>query len=317
MKLQKIASFFGKQSLCEVITYWYNCRVLLYSIGQIILTGISEKSLAILYKGINIKINRRLHKVYSPILNNYNNDSPNITLNVSNNVWVYTPNGIENESILVKKCYQSICAQFKNHEIVVITDENYKQFVHLPNYIFTKIESDVINNENFKELLSIALLNTYGGVWIDATIYCSPLCKIPAFMIESDFFVVQNLKPTSDGSVLNNQTWFIAARKNSSIVHALNTLLWEYWKNDHWLNENILSHFMYIVSLYFVKEWKRIYQYPASLTYILNLSLYNKYKKETFEEILSNCPIHKLNIPLYNDDTITEDSILKHLLNYT
>ncbi len=53
-------------------------------------------------------------------------------------IWVCWLQGMEQAPDIVKICYESICRQFSNREVVLITNENYADYITLPHYIVEK-----------------------------------------------------------------------------------------------------------------------------------------------------------------------------------
>jgi hypothetical protein len=200
--------------------------------------------------------------------------------------------GIEQAPELVKICYESVKKSFVERNVVLLTEDNIHEYVDMPSYIMQKYNEGYITRTHFSDLLRISLLATHGGTWIDATVYCK---KVPSYMLDSNFFVFQNLKPGADGSVLNCSSWFMTAKSNNHLVLAIRELLWAYWKKENQLIDYfLLHHFMEIVSQRYKEEWSRIPKYPNSIPHILLLCFFDEYNAEEFSRIMENAPVHKL-----------------------
>ena len=63
----------------------------------------------------------------------------------SNYIWIFWFQGIENAPTLVKKCIESVKKNFNNKNVMIITMENYNNFVSLPDYIIEKFKKKKIN----------------------------------------------------------------------------------------------------------------------------------------------------------------------------
>ena len=72
--------------------------------------------------------------------------------------WICWFQGLDNAPQLVKKCYESICYWLKEYEIVVITKENYGDYVSFPDYIVKKWEEGIISDAQFSDILRLELL---------------------------------------------------------------------------------------------------------------------------------------------------------------
>ena len=115
---------------------------------------------------------RKLKRKYRKILIN---DKPIINdekiIEKSDKIWICWFQGIENAPELVKACYNSVLKNYKDKEIIVLTEENYEQYVDIPEYILKKWKKGYISFAHFSDILRIELLSKYGGLWLDSTIF--------------------------------------------------------------------------------------------------------------------------------------------------
>lgn len=106
-------------------------------------------------------------------------------------IWVCWWSGEENAPDLVKQCIKSIRNNSGIHQVNIITKDTYKNFLSIPTYILDKVENNEMCIANFSDYLRASLLEKYGGLWLDATIFCSTKIpeeyfKIPFFTCKSD-----------------------------------------------------------------------------------------------------------------------------------
>ena len=99
-------------------------------------------------------------------------------------IWCCWLQGVEQAPAVVKKCIRSF-SKFEK-KIHVITAENYAEYVSLPDCIVRKWEEGIISNTHFSDLLRIALLAERGGLWIDATVFCSDTREITEILNGTD-----------------------------------------------------------------------------------------------------------------------------------
>ena len=59
-------------------------------------------------------------------------------------IWICWWQGLKNAPDIVKKCVESIRIHAGNHKIVIITDENYKEFVTFPTWLEEKYKRGII-----------------------------------------------------------------------------------------------------------------------------------------------------------------------------
>lgn len=316
MSLKEI---FQKQGGWNLIKDWLRAGLLPYAIVQGCLLGRSKKSLEILRLGVTLKKYHRLQYKYSHVLQNLSTllpeDAQSTNDRATRKVWVCWMQGIENAPILVQKCYKSLKDNLHGRKIVLITSENILQYTDFPPYIIDKYKRGLITHTHFSDLLRVELLCRYGGTWIDSTVFCSG-DNIPSYMLDSDFFLFQNLKPGSDGSAINVSSWFITAKANHKIMLAVRELLWEYWeKNDKLIDYFLLHNFIMMVAEFYQDDWKRIIPYPNSLPHVLLLRLFEQYNEETWKELKSICPFHKLAYKRSEEDFEKEGTYYEVILN--
>lgn len=87
-------------------------------------------------------------------------------------IWICWWQGLDNAPDIVKACVNSIKKNAGGHKVVIITDENYKDFVTFPTFIEEKYKKGIISKTHLSDLLRLKLLANYGGIWLDSTFYC-------------------------------------------------------------------------------------------------------------------------------------------------
>ena len=108
----------------------------------------------------------------------------------------------------------------------IITNKNLNDFIEIPSYIYDKIDKNIINMAHFSDILRVMLLNEYGGIWIDATVYLTK--NIPNDILSTDFFAF-HARNTGNHFIEN---WFLKAKKNDILISTTKNFLLEYWKNE-------------------------------------------------------------------------------------
>lgn len=88
-----------------------------------------------------------------------------------NKIWVCWWQGLDNAPEIVKTCVESIKRNSGKYEVLIITDENYKQYVKFPDWLEEKRKHGIISKTIYSDLLRLNLLSTYGGIWIDSTFF--------------------------------------------------------------------------------------------------------------------------------------------------
>lgn len=308
---------FKKQGGMKLIKDYWNAGVLGYAFMQMLLTGRSQKSLELLRYGTYLKINKKLKKRYSTALahcaNAYSEEA--FPTSKSNKVWVSWMQGMENAPALVQRCYRSLQENLTDREIILITSENLKDYTDMPSWVLEKYEKGLITHTHFSDLLRLELLCKHGGTWIDSTVFCSG-GDIPSYMLDSDLFMFQNLKPGADGSTLNISSWFMTSCANNKVLMAVRELLWEYWKKeDRLIDYFLIHHFIMMALEYYKEDWQKMVQYPNSMPHILLLMLFEPFNQEKWDAVTSVCPFHKLAYKRSAEVMAKEGTYYKYIIN--
>lgn len=313
----KLLDALKKQGGIKLIKDYRNAGVLGYACCQLLVSGPSRKSLEILRLGVEMKIFKKIYNQYQAQLANFDAayQADKFPISQSNKVWVCWMQGMENAPVLVQRCYRSLQENLKNREIILFTSENLREYTDMPSWVLEKYEKGLITHTHFSDLLRLELLCKHGGTWIDSTVFCSG-GDIPSYMLDSDLFMFQNLKPGADGSTLNISSWFMTACANNKVLMAVRELLWEYWKKEDCLIDYFLVHHFIMMALkYYKEDWQKMVQYPNSMPHILLLMLFEPFNQEKWDAVTSVCPFHKLTYKHSAEDLAKEGTYYKYIMN--
>lgn len=295
-KLDYFSKVFKKVDGFKVLKQYFSARVLLFAIFQILTQGTSKKSLEIVRNSVDNKILAKLRKKYKKFIreNKEKISQNSINREHSNKVWFLWLQGIEQAPEIVKICYSSVQKNLGDRELIFLTDENYRDYILFPDYIQKKIDSGIITKTHMSDLLRLELLTRYGGTWIDATVYLSS-SNIPHYMLDSDLFLFQKLKPALDGNPKSISSWYITSCTKNPILVLAKELLYEYWKKEIRLIDYFLMHnFIELAIETYPSEWKKVVPFSSSTPHILLLRLFDEYDRVIWNSVMSQTSIHKL-----------------------
>lgn len=294
--MNKFAKLFKKVGGKEILKRYARAHVLLYALFLSLWLGFSKKSLEILRNAVDNKILKKLRRKNKKFISGYSADDRSEPVNKSvegRKIWVCWLQGMDNAPELVKKCYQSMKEYITDREIIVLTEDNYRDYVVFPEYIQKKIDNGVITRTHMSDLLRTELLLQYGGTWIDATVMITG--SLPGYMLDSDLFFYQCLKPGLDGHPTKISNWFISAEKNNRILRLTIELLYNYWKKYNKLIDYFIYHdFAELAIEKYPDEWNSVIPVSSSTPHILLLRLFDKYDEKTWNAIKSQTCVHKL-----------------------
>ena len=186
---------------------------------------------------------------------------------------------------------KSIRENIKDREVVVITNENFRDYVDFPEHIIKKYEKGLITRTHFSDLLRLELLINYGGTWIDSSVYVTGYNEV---FFRDSLFVFDNIKRGNNGS--NLSSWFITANKNDPILMTTRDLLYNFWKHHNKMPNYFLFHlFFTLASERYHEHWEKVPTYSNLPPHMLQRELPNTFSEDRFEQIKQMSTIHKLN----------------------
>lgn len=233
----------------------------------------------------------------------------------SRRVWICWWQGIDNAPLLVRRCYDSVKSNLVDWEIIVITLDNYEEYVQFPDYILQRWQKGQISNTHMSDLLRLELIVKYGGLWLDSTVLCTGK-KIPESIMRSNLFVYQLLRPGINGHSLPISNWLIYAKSNNKILYLTKMLLYQYWqKNEKAIDYFIFHHFFSIVLAYCQEEQNQIPKYCNSIPHILLFQLFEEYDGIAFHDLKQMTCFHKLSYKLSQEDLLKSGTYYDVIIN--
>lgn len=326
--MRKFYELFKKVNGIQILKQYAGGHVLIYALLMTVLNGLSKKSLEIVRLSVGNKQMKKLRNKYRHFVNDYiaskQQISRTITYNYSstkheenNNskqrcIWFCWFQGLEAAPEIVKHCYASLKKNITDREIVVITEDNYRNYVKFPEYIENKVYAGIISRTHMSDLLRLELLKNYGGTWIDATVYLTG--KLPSYMLDDDLFLFQNLKPGLDGHSTCISNWFMTAEVDNNIVNLTLALLYEYWCRNNGLIDYFIFHdFFQIAIEQYPEEWNKVVPVNNSTPHILLLRLFEKYSEEIWDAVKKQTSVHKLTYKFTNEQAEMPSTYYKTL----
>lgn len=138
-------------------------------------------------------------------------------------LWAYWHQGEENAPFLVRECLASWRRLNPDWTLEVLDRDTAAEWVDL-----TRFQTrDDIGLQAFTDILRMALLLRFGGVWVDATLYCvRPLDDWLYQHAWDEFFGFASRKP--DRLIT---TWFLYGTSGSRLLNAWYEEIIRYWES--------------------------------------------------------------------------------------
>lgn len=176
-----------------------------------------------------------------------------------NKVWICWWQGLENAPEIVKKCVNSIKNNSGKHEVVIITLDNYAEYVDFPPHILEKVKKGIINKTFFSDLLRLNLLSRYGGTWIDSTIFaCGNIEKY----LDYDLWSIK--RPDYKHASVAAGSFAVYAigcsYQSRWIFQVILDFLYNYWDNYSYVTDYLIFHYGIVMSQQKFPEIKDLFQ---------------------------------------------------------
>ena len=229
-------------------------------------------------------------------------------------VYVMWLQGFDAAPEIVHICVDSIKkAMTKEYKLILLDRNNYVDYIILPEWMVKKWEKGIIPNAHFSDLIRVRLLNTYGGIWIDSTVYLME-GEIPAEIRGRDFFIYnsQRFRTTFSYDPHIFANWLIKSNANNEFMLNTEKLMWAYWKNEDVLADYSLMHILMRIAFdykQFIGDKEDIM--PMNTATLLLDELNRPFDRNRFEEIRKLSSVQKLNWKIELSDT--EDTVWKYI----
>ncbi len=273
----------------NVVKYRYNLFINWYY-RQIKYHNIDNEAIKDL--AIRYDIYKKMKKKYKNLVIKNNLPSSN---NNSNKIWICWLQGRDNAPLLIQKCIDSVEKNLKAYQLVILTWDNYQDYVDIPDYIMERVTRKEISLVHFSDILRLNVLIKYGGIWMDSTVLCSTN-KMPSYIYKQPLFVFKeiNLNPLDIMPTVAS-SWFIAAGPNNNILVATRDMLYAYWRKENFLNDYFLFHiFFRIATEIYDEEWEKVPTYNNINPHMLQFELSKEFNKERWNQLINISPFHKL-----------------------
>ncbi len=221
--------------------------------------------------------------------------------NRHNEIWWCWLQGLEHAPDIVLRCYESV--KQLGRKINVITSENYREYIELPENIVNKWRAGIISNTHISDIIRLELLTTYGGMWVDATVLFTGTDNLD--YLDSDLFVFKNLSSlgTTD-SCLSASNWLLSVNKPSHILCDTKAMLYSYWEQYDETLHYFLFHSLFTIGcLNNKEEWLLVPAYSRTVPHVLQMELNNVYTISRWNQICRMTNIHKLTYKFQRPDT--------------
>lgn len=235
-------------------------------------------------------------------------------------IWFYWNKGLNNAPAVVKKCYEALLRNTPSDwRVIMLTEEEAREYVQLPAFIEKLKDEKKMWYALYSDLVRLALLYRYGGIWCDATCYLTK--QIPDYILNSPlfFFSFESILTALPSKFEN---WFIKADKNNYVIERLLQDLLYYWSQPKKQQEYFIW-FHLQTALYendakarqMMDEIPYVFNYDAMMIEV-HYKVEHPYNERLWEYICNKCFVQKITYKYDKKfETTTPENLLQHILN--
>ncbi|GAX05140.1 capsular polysaccharide synthesis protein [Secundilactobacillus pentosiphilus] len=150
----------------------------------------------------------------------------------SPNIWVFWYQGEKQMPDLVRATYSSVKKHSNGHKVILITKDNIETYTHFPELLKNKVKEGSISIAQYSDIIRATLLSTYGGLWLDATVFVKK--DIPEDIFRKNIFTIKN-NPNKEDALfyisvahLRWTTYVLGGVANHPLFNYMKTVLIEY-----------------------------------------------------------------------------------------
>lgn len=140
-------------------------------------------------------LDKYVGRKYADIIEKYKNNYPVSKVVDEYVIWVFWGQGETQMPPLIQACYRQLTHFNKN--VKLITSHNVKDYIHLSPVVFEKVKNGQMTWAHFSDIVRTTLLATYGGLWIDATVWVSGELPIKRLSKKTFFTACEKMSITS------------------------------------------------------------------------------------------------------------------------
>lgn len=147
-------------------------------------------------------------------------------------IWCCWWQGEEQMPELVKMCHARLkqVIPADKAELHLITLDNYREYVEIPAHILNKFDQGIVTMTTMSDVLRFALLEKYGGYWLDATVFFTG--DIPEEYFSGEFYcqrMASDPEKVRREACRGNWCGFSMAGPRNSIAFRFMNAAFSYW----------------------------------------------------------------------------------------
>lgn len=226
-------------------------------------------------------------------------------------IWTCWFQGQQSAPEIVKRCLRSWIEKNPGWDFRCVDASNVEEYVSISKYI--DLGNQQVTAASLSDIVRILLLHEYGGVWVDATLFCNqPLDNwLPEKLVEGFFAFA---RPAADRPL---SSWFLASEPGNRLLSLWCRETLSYWRGRSRADTYFWFHYLFRnlceVDGEFGRHWRKVPQISADGPHSIQAAgIYEAFSK-VFAKVDWASPVFKLTYRI-EIDKVKPDSLLTCVL---
>jgi hypothetical protein len=199
-------------------------------------------------------------------------------------VYVYWAQGFDQAPAIVQLCAREM-RRHHGDDLVMLDDSNLDHYIALPDVGRT------LSKTQYSDLVRLAILIRFGGIWLDATCLCTTNL-LGSFNPGKPFLY------STFGRKARICSWMISSPQSSYLIRLLYSALLRCWRvGDLKLGYFAIHHLfeaLYFIDTEFRTAWDNSDTIHRTQPHLLQRRFGTQISAAEFDELLASSPVHKL-----------------------
>ena len=272
-----------------------------------------------LIKIIGVKNVQRICDKRHDVTINYLKEEFSDFLNNSKIIWSLWLQDYKNAPEIVKRTLDIMkdYAHQEKYDFILLNKNNFQKYVNIPEYILDKLNRNLISYANFSDILRVALLAKYGGVWIDSTVFIRK--NFPIYWLELPLFSLKTGKYEDySPNVAKNRWKTFLLSGNSALFSFTRDFFFEYFKKYDKAIDYLLIDYIFAIAYIISKDIReQIDAIPIANRNLFKLErlLGEKYDQNMWDNLTQNTCVFKTTYKLNDKILDSKNTYYDYLLN--
>lgn len=161
-------------------------------------------------------------------------------------VWIYWWDGLETAPRIVQSCVNSTRLRAEGFEVRLVDRTNLEQYLQVPPFLLEKQRTGDIGKAHFSDVVRMMLLARYGGMWMDATLYCGR--PIPEEILRGPFYTCKKEWNANTPSHGRWSGWMLGGVPGFRYFRFMADALTAYWEKHTSAIDYLLMDYLFTLA---------------------------------------------------------------------